>query len=59
MKSEELVEIRKRLGLSREQFAAKIGVSLRSIYRWEQGHNKMHPLFERIIRRYARRRRAA
>jgi len=34
-------EIRKRLGLSQSRFAAIIGVSVRTLQNWEQGHR--HP----------------
>lgn len=40
MESYEIQELRDRLGLSREKFAHKIGVSAGSIYNWENGLSK-------------------
>lgn len=31
-------ELRQQLGLSQEKFAAKLGVSFRTVNRWENGH---------------------
>ncbi|HOI56454.1 MAG TPA: helix-turn-helix transcriptional regulator [Phycisphaerae bacterium] len=37
-------ELRDRLGLSQEKFAAKLGVSFPSVNRWENGKAKPSPL---------------
>ena len=37
-------ELRKALGLTQEQFAAKIGVSFSTVNRWENGKGKPSPL---------------
>ncbi len=34
--TKQIIELRKRTGLSRELFARKLGVSMMSIYRWER-----------------------
>ncbi len=38
--SKQIIKIRKKTGLSREKFAAKIGVSGVTVYRWENGLSK-------------------
>ncbi|MEK6776174.1 MAG: N-6 DNA methylase [bacterium] len=42
--SELLIELRKRLGLSQEKFAARLKVSLPTINRWEKGKTKLNTL---------------
>ena len=37
-------ELRKRLGLTQERFAARLGVAFPTINRWENGHSKPSPL---------------
>jgi transcriptional regulator with XRE-family HTH domain len=37
-------ELRKALGLTQEQFAAKVGVSFSTVNRWENGKGKPSPL---------------
>ena len=37
-------ELRKRLGLTQEKFAARLGVAFPTINRWENGHSKPSPL---------------
>lgn len=37
-------ELRERLGLSQEKFAARLGVSFPSVNRWENGKAKPSPL---------------
>ena len=54
MKAQKLKEIRTRLKLSQQALAEMIGVSRRSIYRWEQGIHSPHPSFERAIRELAK-----
>jgi len=37
-------EVRGRLGLTQEKFAAKLGVTLPTVDRWENGRSKPSPL---------------
>lgn len=37
---------RKTLGLSQAQYAEKYAVSLRTLQKWEQGINPVHPFFQ-------------
>ncbi len=39
-----IVELRVLMGLTQEQFAAELGVTLSSISRWERGISKLSPL---------------
>lgn len=39
-----VVELRVLMGLTQEQFAAELGVTLSSISRWERGISKLSPL---------------
>ncbi|MBP7746989.1 MAG: helix-turn-helix transcriptional regulator [Phycisphaerae bacterium] len=43
-------EVRARLGLTQEKFAAKLGVTLPTINRWENGRTKPSPLAIRNLR---------
>lgn len=43
-------EVRSRLGLTQEKFAAKLGVTLPTINRWENGRAKPSPLAIQTIR---------
>jgi len=45
-----LREARERAGLRREELAVKLGVSVYSIARWEQGRNKPLPEFRRRLK---------
>jgi transcriptional regulator with XRE-family HTH domain len=51
-------EARTKLGLTQADFGALIGVSNRTVIRWEQGENKLGPglplLIERLVERHAR-----
>lgn len=40
----EIKELRKRLGLSQQAFAVKIGVSITSVSNWETGKHKPYGL---------------
>ena len=42
-------ELRSRLGLTQEQFAAKVGVTFSTVNRWENGKGKPSPLAMRQI----------
>jgi len=37
-------ELRSKLGLTQEQFAAKVGVTFSTVNRWESGKSKPSPL---------------
>lgn len=43
-------ELRSKLGLTQEQFAAKIGVTFSTVNRWENGKGKPSPLAMRQIK---------
>lgn len=43
-------EVRTLLGLTQEQFAAKLGVTLPTINRWENGRTKPSPLAIQTLR---------
>ena len=42
-------ELRSKLGLTQEQFAAKVGVTFSTVNRWESGKSKPSPLAMRRI----------
>jgi putative transcriptional regulator len=42
-------ELRFRLGLTQEQFAAKLGVTFVSVNRWENGKTQPSPMAMRLI----------
>jgi len=42
-------ELRAALGLTQEQFAAKVGVTFSTVNRWESGKSKPSPLARRRI----------
>ena len=48
---ERLREAREKAGLRREELAVKLGVSVYSIARWEQGRNKPLPEFRRRLKK--------
>lgn len=43
-------ELRRRLGLSQEKLAAKLGISFQTVNRWEKGHAKPSPLAMQSIK---------
>lgn len=43
MVGKEIRKIRKLMGLTQQQFAAKLGVSFAAVNRWERGHNEPQP----------------
>ncbi len=47
----DVVRLRSRLGLNQEKFAEKLGVSLSSVEKWEQGHRKPRGLSLRALER--------
>ena len=46
-----LKELREKKGLSKEELAKKMGVSARSIYRWEEKQHRPHKVFEKKLKR--------
>jgi len=44
LNQDEIKALRLKLGLSREQFAVRIGCSYRTIYKWETGRAVPSPL---------------
>lgn len=49
MSGDIIKELRARLGLTQEQFAAKVGVTWSTVNRWENGRGKPSPLALRQI----------
>ena len=47
--AEMIRELRAKLGLTQEQFAAKVGVTWLTVNRWENGRGKPSPLAMRRI----------
>ena len=45
MTGEQIKTFRENLKLTQEQLAHLMGVSFATINRWENGHNKPHPVF--------------
>jgi len=45
-------ELRTKLGLTQEQFAAKVGVTFSTVNRWESGRSIPSPLAMRKIEKY-------
>ncbi len=43
-------KLRNRLNLSQESFSARLGVSFRSVNRWENGHSLPSPMALNLIR---------
>jgi transcriptional regulator with XRE-family HTH domain len=50
VKSQELVRIREALGLSQRAMAKRVGVTPRTIARWETGEHPIGLVYEKIIR---------
>jgi DNA-binding transcriptional regulator YiaG len=42
MKAEEIKALREKLELSQQEFSERVGVSLGTICRWENGHSTPH-----------------
>ncbi len=47
----DVARLRSRLGLNQERFAEKLGVSLSSVEKWEQGQHKPRGLSLRALER--------
>jgi transcriptional regulator with XRE-family HTH domain len=50
MTREELVELRTSLGLSQRDLARRVGVSPRTVARWEEGLHPIGLVYEKVIR---------
>jgi len=44
MNGEQIRKLREVLGLSQQELAVKVGVSVSSVHRWESGKTRPHPL---------------
>lgn len=47
--SELVRQLRQHLNLSQEKFAAKLGVSFKTVNRWERGHSTPSPMALKLI----------
>lgn len=47
--SELIRELRLLMGLTQEQFAAKLGVTYSSVNRWENGRSKLSPMALKLV----------
>ena len=50
MQPQELTRLRTEAGLNKTELAAKIGVSERTVYRWERGASPILPAMENLLR---------
>ena len=48
--AKDIRELRSKLGLTQEQFAAKVGVTFSTVNRWESGKSKPSPLAMKRIK---------
>ena len=55
MKPEEILQLRKKMGLSIRAFADKIGVNKATIVNWEQGRHTPKGLSLKVLERMAKR----
>ncbi len=46
---DQIRELREALGVTQEEFARELGVSLTTVSRWENGHGKPSPLAQRQL----------
>jgi putative transcriptional regulator len=53
-RSEMIKKLRNQLGLTQEQFAAKVGVTFTTVNRWETGRSRPSPLAWREIERFSK-----
>lgn len=54
MESKEVIELRKTLGLTQQEFAVKLGTTVTTISHWENGKNKPSPLAELALEKLAK-----
>lgn len=54
MEAKEIKAIRLKLGKSQKDFGAMVGVTGTSIYKYEHGRSKPHPVFEAKIAELAK-----
>jgi DNA-binding transcriptional regulator YiaG len=54
IRPEEIRAIRRRMGLSQKQLAARLGVARATIWRWETGVNAIEPLSAKLLEILAR-----
>lgn len=50
----EIKDLRLDMGISQEEFAHKVGVTLMTVHRWESGKTKPHKIFVTKIRKIAK-----
>jgi len=50
MDRHEIIEFRQRLGLTQEQFASKLGTTVGSVNKWENGKSKPSRLYIKEIK---------
>jgi len=43
--ADEVKQLRERLGLTIDQLAKELGVTARTVYRWESGASDPHPIY--------------
>ena len=43
--ADEVKQLRERLGLTIDQLAKELGVTCRTVYRWEAGESEAHPIY--------------
>ena len=55
MNAEEITYIRQKLGLNMQEFAEKVGVSRMTVFRWETGRTSPLPVYEKTLKRLAKR----
>ena len=53
--ADKITELRSKLGMTEEQFAAKVGVTFSTVNRWESGKSKPSPLAMRQIEEHMER----
>jgi len=45
----EIKQLRERLGLTQEQLAHQLGVTVKTVNRWERGRSKPSPMARRLL----------
>ena len=51
----DVLQLRERLGLSRDALAREVGVSVKTVYLWEKGKNRPSPLAQEKLDRLKKR----